>query len=129
MALTSSVWTKDNALGRRIALQLESGATTVNDHLYTHGQSETPWGGWKDSGVGRTHSALGLEEMTQAKLVNWDMMPTKRNIWWFPFDRETYDGMLAALKANYPKSRADLTRDMNAVSKLALKKMFTAWKP
>lgn len=129
MALTSSIWTKDNALGRRIALQLESGVTTVNDHLYTHGQSETPWGGWKESGLGRTHSVIGLEEMTQAKLVNWDMVPTKRNIWWFPFDRETYDGMLAALKANYPKSPAELSLSMAAVSKLALKKMFTAWKP
>ena len=43
--------------------------------FYTHGQSETPWGGWKDSGLGRTHSALGLDEMTQPKLVNWDIVP------------------------------------------------------
>ncbi len=129
MALTSSVWTKDSALGRRIALKLESGVTTVNDHLYTHGQSETPWGGWKESGLGRTHSVIGLEEMTQPKLVNWDLMPTKRNIWWFPFDLDTYEGMLSALKANYPKSPAELSLSMAAISKLALKKMFTAWKP
>ncbi|MFT3922913.1 MAG: aldehyde dehydrogenase family protein [Myxococcales bacterium] len=129
MALTSSVWTKDTALGRRIALQLESGATTVNDHLYTHGQSETPWGGWKESGLGRTHSVIGLEEMTQPKLVNWDMVSPKRNIWWYPFDRDTYEGMFAALKANYPKSPAELSQSMAALSKLALKKMFTAWKP
>jgi acyl-CoA reductase-like NAD-dependent aldehyde dehydrogenase len=129
MALTSSVWTKDSALGRRIALQLESGVTTVNDHLYTHGQSETPWGGWKESGLGRTHSVLGLDEMTQPKLVNWDMVSPKRNIWWFPFDRDTYEGMHAALKSNYPKSPAELSQSMAALSKLALKKMFTAWKP
>ncbi len=129
MALTSSVWTRDTALGRRIALQLESGVTTVNDHLYSHGQSETPWGGWKESGLGRTHSVIGLEEMTQPKLVNWDMVPTKRNIFWFPFDRDTYEGMLSALKANYPKSPAELSSSMASLSKLALKKMFTAWKP
>jgi succinate-semialdehyde dehydrogenase/glutarate-semialdehyde dehydrogenase len=129
MALTSSIWTKDVALGREIALKLESGVTTVNDHLYTHGQSEAPWGGWKDSGLGRTHSALGLEEMTQPKLVNWDTVPMKRNIWWYPFDRESYQGMLAALRSAYPKARADLTRDMNTLTKFALKKAFTAWKP
>jgi succinate-semialdehyde dehydrogenase/glutarate-semialdehyde dehydrogenase len=128
MALTSSVWTRDTALGRRIALELESGSTTVNDHLYTHGQSEAPWGGWKESGLGRTHSALGLEEMTQAKLVNWDLVPTKRNPWWYPFDREAYDGMLGALRANYTKSAAALSKDVTAVSKLALK-MVTSWKP
>jgi succinate-semialdehyde dehydrogenase/glutarate-semialdehyde dehydrogenase len=47
--------------GKRIAAQLESGVTTINDHLYTHGQSETLVG--RLEGVGRrpNHSALGLE--------------------------------------------------------------------
>jgi succinate-semialdehyde dehydrogenase/glutarate-semialdehyde dehydrogenase len=72
---------------------------------------------------------LGLEEMTQPKLVNWDLMPPKRNMWWFPFDRETYEGLLAGLKANYPKSPAELGQSMNTLSRFAVKKMFTAWKP
>jgi acyl-CoA reductase-like NAD-dependent aldehyde dehydrogenase len=128
MALTSSVWTKDIEAGKRIAARLESGVTTINDHLYTHGQSETPWGGWKESGVGRTHSALGLEEMTHPKLVNWDIMPAKRNIWWYPFDKDTYDGMLAALRMSYPNSFAGWVRDVVTVSKLMLRKMFSPWK-
>lgn len=129
MALTSSVWTRDLELGKEIARKLESGATTINDHLYTHGQSETPWGGWKDSGLGRTHSALGLEEMTQPKLVNWDIVPAKRNIWWFPFDRLTYDAMLAALRVNYPSSVFGWIRDATLLTKVMLKKMFTPWRP
>jgi acyl-CoA reductase-like NAD-dependent aldehyde dehydrogenase len=128
MALTSSIWTKNVARGKEIASRLESGVTTVNDHLYTHGQSETPWGGWKDSGLGRTHSALGFDEMTQPKLVNWDIMPAKRNIWWYPFDRPTYDGMLAALRVNFPKSFGGWLRDVTTLSKLMLKKMFSPWR-
>jgi acyl-CoA reductase-like NAD-dependent aldehyde dehydrogenase len=128
MALTSSIWTKDVARGKEIASRLESGVTTVNDHLYTHGQSETPWGGWKDSGLGRTHSALGFDEMTQPKLVNWDIMPAKRNMWWYPFDRPTYDAMLAALRVNYPKSFFGWLRDVSTLSKLMLKKMFSPWR-
>lgn len=128
MALTSSVWTRNLDLGREIAKKLESGVTTVNDHLYTHGQSETPWGGWKDSGLGRTHSALGLEEMTQPKLVNWDIVPAKRNIWWFPFDRPTYDAMLAALRVNYPVSVVGWIKDSLFLTKVMLKKMFTSWR-
>ena len=128
MALTSSIWTKDVALGKQIASRLESGVTTVNDHLYTHGQSETPWGGWKDSGIGRTHSALGFDEMTQPKLVNWDIMPAKRNMWWYPFDRPTYDAMLAALRVNFPKSFGGWLRDVTTLSKLMLKKMFSPWR-
>jgi len=128
MALTSSVWTRNLAVGKEIAARIESGVTTINDHLYTHGQSETPWGGWKDSGVGRTHSAIGLEEMTQPKLINWDIVPAKRNIWWYPFDQQTYDGMLAALRMNYPRSLLGWFRDMATVTKLMLTKMFSPWK-
>lgn len=128
MALTSSVWTKNIEFGKEIARKLESGVTTINDHLYTHGQSETPWGGWKDSGLGRTHSALGLEEMTQAKLVNWDIVPAKRNIWWYPFDRGSYDSMLAALRMNFPTSLFGWVRDATALTKVMLTKMWTPWK-
>ncbi|HEX7670464.1 MAG TPA: aldehyde dehydrogenase family protein [Polyangiaceae bacterium] len=128
MALTSSVWTKNVEFGKEIARKLESGVTTINDHLYTHGQSETPWGGWKDSGLGRTHSALGLEEMTQAKLVNWDIVPAKRNIWWYPFDRGSYDSMLAALRMNFPTSLFGWVRDATALTKVMLTKMWTPWK-
>lgn len=128
MALTSSVWTRNVELGKQLASELQSGVTTVNDHLYTHGQSETPWGGWKDSGLGRTHSALGLEEMTQPKLVNWDLVPAKRNIWWYPFDKGTYDAMLAALRMNYPQSFGGWLKDVTLLSKLMLTKMFSPWK-
>jgi succinate-semialdehyde dehydrogenase/glutarate-semialdehyde dehydrogenase len=129
MALTSSVWTRDNEQGKRIARKLESGVTTINDHLYTHGQSEAPWGGWKDSGVGRTHSALGLDEMTQPKVVNWDLMPAKRNLWWFPFDRGSYDAMLAALRINFPSSAGGFIKDLMTLSKAAMKRMFSSWNP
>ncbi|HEX2677060.1 MAG TPA: aldehyde dehydrogenase family protein, partial [Polyangiales bacterium] len=129
MALTSSVWTTNLARGKEIAKRLHSGVTTINDHLYTHGMSETPWGGWKESGVGRTHSALGLDEMTQPKLVNWDLAPGKRNIWWYPFDQLTYDGMLAALRMRYPTSLGGFVGDAMKVTKLAMAKMFSAWTP
>lgn len=129
MALTSSVWTRNLDFGKQLALKLQSGVTTINDHLYTHGQSETPWGGWKESGVGRTHSAIGLEEMTQPKVVNWDIVPAKRNIWWYPFDKQTYDGMLAALRVNFPSSLMGFVKDVSALSALMLKKMFTPWRP
>jgi acyl-CoA reductase-like NAD-dependent aldehyde dehydrogenase len=127
MALTSSIWTRDVALGRRIALALHSGVTTINDHLYTHGQSEAPWGGWKHSGVGRTHSALGLDEMTQPKLVNWDLIHPKRNLWWYPFDRSTYELMLEALRLMYPTSIGSFLNSARKLTGAALKKMFTAW--
>ncbi len=128
MALTSSVWTRNTQLGREIAKKIEAGVTTINDHLYTHGLAETPWGGWKDSGLGRTHGPHGLEEMTHAKVVNWDLLPAKRNIWWFPLDKATYEGLLAALHFVFPRSAGEFFGSSFKLTTFMLKKMFSAWK-
>ncbi|HCA57824.1 MAG TPA: hypothetical protein DEP46_07580, partial [Blastocatellia bacterium] len=63
--LTASVWTRDIARGRRIAEQIEAGSVCINEHLYTHGIGQTPWGGFKNSGRGRTHGLEGLLELVQ----------------------------------------------------------------
>ncbi len=126
-ALTSSVWTKDLKKGRRIGLRIESGITTINDHVITHALSETPWGGWKDSGIGRTHGASGLQEMTHCKVLNWDLLPTKRNIFWYPFDQDTYDGLKNALLCSFAKNPTEFLQYGKKLLPFALKKMFTAW--
>lgn len=128
LALTSSVWTRNNARGRAIAAQLESGVTTINDHLYTHGLSETPWGGGKESGIGRTHGPEGLEEMTQAKAINWDILPSKRNIFWYPFDQTTYNGLKNAMQFVFPNHIGQMVMAGLKLTPFLLRKMFTPWK-
>lgn len=128
LALTSSVWTRNTRLGKEVAARLEAGVTTINDHLYTHGLSETPWGGWKESGIGRTHGPEGLEEMTHAKVVNWDMLPAKRNLWWYPFDETTWQGLLNALRFAFPANAAQWLSASMKLTPFLLRKMFTGWK-
>ncbi|HEX2021655.1 MAG TPA: aldehyde dehydrogenase family protein, partial [Candidatus Thermoplasmatota archaeon] len=82
--LCASVWTKDPARGEAIARRLEAGTVIVNDSLYTFAASETPWGGVKWSGHGRTHGPWGLDDVTRVKHVN--VVPTSRpSPWWFPY--------------------------------------------
>lgn len=128
LALTSSIWTGDNKRGRAIAARLESGVTTLNDHLYTHGLSEAPWGGWKESGIGRTHGFEGLEEMTQAKMVNWDLLSAKRNLWWYPFSESTYKALLNALRFAFPVNARQWLGASMKLTPYLLRKMFTRWK-
>ena len=87
-----------------------------------------PWGGWKDSGIGFTHSKLGLLEMTRAKLINWGILPSRRNLWWFPYDRETYDSLRALLRFAIPGSAERSIMGGIRTITFIVKKMFTAWK-
>ena len=82
--------------------RLEAGAVTINDHLMSHGLAETPWGGFKQSGVGRTHGDEGLLEMTQPRVVVDDILPgVKRDMWWYPHSQVVYNGLLGALHLLY----------------------------
>lgn len=102
LGLTASVWTENKNEAHAIAQMLESGAVTINDHLMSHGLAETPWGGFKESGYGRTHGYLGLEAMTQPRAVIDDIMPgLQKNMWWYPHSPEVYSGLKGALQFLY----------------------------
>jgi acyl-CoA reductase-like NAD-dependent aldehyde dehydrogenase len=89
--LLASVWTKDTGRGQQIAKQIEAGTVIINDVIYTHAAAETPWFGIKESGLGVTHSKHGLREFTRMKHVNWDLLPLKRNLWWFPYSEKQHE--------------------------------------
>ena len=83
--LTASVWTRDLARGRRVAEQIEAGSVCVNEVLYTHGIGQTPWGGFKNSGRGRTHGREGLMELVQPQHVHVNHVSILPNAWWMPY--------------------------------------------
>ena len=83
--LTASVWTKNIRRGRRLAESLQAGTVMVNEVLYTHGIAQTPWGGVKESGLGRTHGRMGLLEMVQPQHVHVNRVSVLRDLWWFNY--------------------------------------------
>jgi acyl-CoA reductase-like NAD-dependent aldehyde dehydrogenase len=83
--LTASVWTKNIGRGRRLAQQIEAGTVMVNEVLYTHGIAQTPWGGVKESGLGRTHGRLGLLELVQPIHLHVNRLTLMRDFWWFNY--------------------------------------------
>ena len=82
-ALSASVWTRDRKRGERLARQIQAGAVMVNDCISYFGISEAPHGGPKLSGIGRTHSRLGLMEMVQVKYLDTDLALGMPKPWWF----------------------------------------------
>ena len=93
--LTASVWTRDYAKGKRVAQKIESGSVCVNEVLYTHGIGQTPWGGFKNSGRGRTHGIEGLMELVQPQHIHVNRVALLPNAWWMPYSAnavETFRG-------------------------------------
>ncbi len=83
--LTASVWTKDLSKGKRVAEKIEAGSVCVNEVLYTHGIAQTPWGGFKNSGRGRTHGREGLMELVQPQHIHVNRIALLPNAWWMPY--------------------------------------------
>jgi acyl-CoA reductase-like NAD-dependent aldehyde dehydrogenase len=102
LGLTASVWTTNTKVGEQLARRIQAGVVTINDHLISHGLAETPWGGFKQSGIGRSHGAIGMAEMTQPQCLVHDHLPwVKRNMWWYPSGQAIYKGMRGILDMRY----------------------------
>ena len=89
--LTASVFTRDMSRGRRVAEQIDAGTVMINEVVYTHAVAQTPWGGVKQSGYGRTHGRLGLLELVSAQHIHSNAVPVVPDVWWFPYTRQAAD--------------------------------------
>lgn len=67
--LSSAIFTSDLEKGTELALEIDSGMTHVNDQTVNL-QSNTPFGGTKESGLGRFGNPWIVEEFTVTKWVS-----------------------------------------------------------
>ncbi|RED49846.1 betaine-aldehyde dehydrogenase [Aestuariispira insulae] len=67
MGLAAGVFTKDIQRGHRVVAQLQAGTCWINNYNIT--PIEMPFGGYKQSGIGRENSLAAIEHYTQIKSV------------------------------------------------------------
>ena len=65
--LSGSIWTRDGARALRVARALETGNISVNSNSSV--RVTTPFGGFKQSGIGRELGPFALEHYTELKNV------------------------------------------------------------
>lgn len=65
--LSAAVFTKDFARAHRVANALQAGSVWINDYNVT--PPEVPFGGYKQSGVGRENGLATIEHFTQLKTI------------------------------------------------------------
>lgn len=116
LGLTGSVWSQDRVKAKALARRVRAGAVMINDHLMSHGLAETPWGGFKESGIGRTHGEIGFAEMTEPQVIVDDVLPgVRKDMWWHPHSEDIYRGLRGILYLLYGRGlgkRLGGTRDL-----------------
>ncbi|MDV2581547.1 betaine-aldehyde dehydrogenase [Alkalibacillus haloalkaliphilus] len=77
--LAGGVWTNDIVKAERCVAKMRMGTVWINEFnvYFPH----APWGGFKQSGIGRELGKLGLEEYTETKHILHNMNPEPIN--WF----------------------------------------------
>ena len=68
--LTSSIWTSDEERGARVARRLQAGSTSVNAHGLFALDLKAPFGGVKQSGIGRESGFGGLTSFAESHTIS-----------------------------------------------------------
>lgn len=92
--LTASIWGPG---AEKLAPRLEAGTVTINDCVYTAGAPDTPWTGWKQSGLGVSHGAWGFQAVTKLQHIN--TQKAQHSPWQYPY--EGLDEFMAAGMAGF----------------------------
>jgi betaine-aldehyde dehydrogenase len=77
--LAGGVFTSDQGKGLRVLRKLRAGITWLNTYHPTF--NEAPWGGYKQSGIGRELGTFGLDAYLETKQININLAPQK--LGWF----------------------------------------------
>ena len=79
--LAGAVWSRDVARAVKVAEQLRTGTVWINDYHMIN--PRYPFGGYKQSGIGREHGDLGYNEYREVKHIHIDQTGSReKHAWW-----------------------------------------------
>lgn len=96
--LTASIWSRDRRHALRRASVLATGSVNINDSGITYGAPEAPFGGVKNSGVGRVNGEEGLRGYCYSQPVIVDRLGRDREQIWYPFTPAAVAGLGKAIR-------------------------------
>jgi succinate-semialdehyde dehydrogenase/glutarate-semialdehyde dehydrogenase len=110
--LAASVWTGNRKRAEAMAGLIKAGTVMINDAISGFGIAEAPHGGFKQSGIGRIHGRLGLNEMVQVKYVDVDLLPRMPKVWWYGYGNSFYRQMSGFIDMLFGSSLAARIKGM-----------------
>ena len=102
--LNASIWTKDLNRGKRIASQLITGNVVINDVIVSVANPHLPFGGVKESGIGRYHGEGGLLTFCHQTSIMIDPGWKKTEVQWYPY-RGKYPLFMELTKGYFGKNK------------------------
>ena len=96
LGLGASIWSKDQAHAEELARELHAGMVWINDGLYTHVAPDAPWGGIKESGFGKMHSAAELRDLVYTKNIG--VSGQRPQDWNYPYSQNCLDYLRGGLQ-------------------------------
>jgi succinate-semialdehyde dehydrogenase/glutarate-semialdehyde dehydrogenase len=91
--LNASVWTRNKRKGAELARAIESGCAAVNDCMLHYGIPESPFGGVKESGIGRVNGDVGLRGYCHTRAIVIDRFGARTEALWFPYTRRKLESV------------------------------------
>ncbi len=88
--LSASVWSHDQKRCDRVARGLDVGNVSINNVMLTEGNHYLPFGGQKQSGIGRYKGVHGLRTFCNMKSILIDNDSKKIEANWFPYSKKKY---------------------------------------
>jgi betaine-aldehyde dehydrogenase len=70
-ALAAGIWTRDYKRAWKLARAVQAGTVWIN--TYKQFSISTPFGGWRDSGLGREKGRLGIQQYMEQKSLYWGL--------------------------------------------------------
>jgi Aldehyde dehydrogenase family len=108
--------------GQAIAKRINTGSVNINDTLITFANHSLPFGGNKQSGVGRYHSKMGLRAFTNVKSITefpWDLY--NKELYWYPIVRKGDELILEALKLLFSLDTGKRIKSLFNVASIIIK--------
>lgn len=102
--LSASVWSSDIKKAKDFSNKINAGHISINDAIKGVGVAALPFGGVKDSGIGRYHSSEGIYFFTDTISYFVNKSKSKSEINWLPYDTDFYDSFKTLIKMIYRKT-------------------------
>lgn len=87
--LSCSLWSRKKKKARGIAKRIQAGSACINDVNVNYEISSLPYGGFKESGIGKVHGPEGIRAFTRQQSIATDRLGMKRELWWYPYSKRT----------------------------------------